>query len=279
MHLVPIRRLRNAWERVRPLPRPAYPHKTPKVGEAAGPGVFQIPNVPTLAAAATSREAICFVADLIDRMTPSEEIAGQQAYYRLAQAQFGRHMRYADITTTLWASSALIRPGSYLEIGVRRGRSACIVGAMNPDCSILGFDLWLENYAGVANPGADFVRSELRAVGHKGTVELLSGDSRETVPAFLHAHPGLFFDLITVDGDHTALGAATDLANVLPRLKVGGIVVFDDITRALVLGRVWERLVKRDSRYATWEFTEDGDGIAAAIRIGDEPMLQWLVNS
>lgn len=272
--LLSLRRFCRGWQKVRPLPQPRYAERTPRVGEMAPPGVFRVPNVPTLAAAATSHEAVCFVADLIDLMTPSDEIAGQQAFYRLAQAQFGRHFRYADLTTTLWAAASLIRPAAYLEIGVRRGRSACVVGATSPACSLVGFDLWVDGYAGVPNPGADFVQGELRAVGHQGDVELVSGDSRRTVPAFLKQHPEAFFDLITVDGDHTTLGAAIDLANVLPRLKVGGIVLFDDIVQTPPLRRVWDRLVKRDSRYATWEYTDDGDGVAAAIRIGDEPWLR-----
>lgn len=106
-------RLRHAWERVRPLPRPQYVSPTPSVGAGAPPGVFQIPNVPTLSAAATSKEAACFVSDLIERMSPSDELAGQQAYYKLAGAQFGRHMRYADLTTTLWAACTLIKPSSF----------------------------------------------------------------------------------------------------------------------------------------------------------------------
>lgn len=229
----------------------------------------------TLAAAALSEEAVCFVEELIDRLTPSEELAGQQAYYRLARAQFGRHMRFADLTTALWAASTLIRPSDYLEIGVRRGRSVCVVGATSPECAILGFDLWLTDYGGLPNPGPGFVRSELEGVGHQGSVELVSGDSRETVPAYLAAHADAFFDIITVDGDHTALAAATDLANALPRLKVGGVLLFDDIVQRPALRGVWERLVKRDSRYVTWEYTDAGDGIAAAIRIGDGPMLHW----
>ena len=133
----------------------------------------------TLAAAALSEEAVCFMEELIDRLTPSEELAGQQAYYRLARAQFGRHMRFADLTTALWAASTLIRPSDYLEIGVRRGRSACVVGATSPECAILGFDLWLTDYGGLPNPGPGFVRSELEGVGHQGSVELVSGDGRQ----------------------------------------------------------------------------------------------------
>ncbi len=275
MSFIPMSRLRRFWERLRPLPRPHYVTQTPRVSDAFQDGVYQNPNSMTLAAAALSEEAISFMEDLLGRMTPSEELAGQQAWYRLARAQFGKHLRFADLTTALWAASTLIRPSAYLEIGVRRGRSACVVGATSPECAILGFDLWLEDYAGVPNPGPGFVRSELEAVGHQGSVELVSGDSRETVPAYLAEHPDAFFDIITVDGDHTARGAAADLANVLPRLKVGGILLYDDIVQMPALRGVWERLVTRDSRYVTWEYTDAGDGVAAAIRIGDGPMLHW----
>lgn len=273
MALVSVRRIRRGWERFRPFPSPRYVLGTPKIGENQPPMVVQIPNTLTLAGAATSQEANAFVASIVEMLTPSEDVAGQQAYYRLSQAQFGKYWHYADLTTVLWAAATLIQPNSYLEIGVRRGRSMAMVAAARPNCAIYGFDLWLGDYAGVPNPGPDFVRSELVAVGHRGSVVLLSGDSKNTVPAFLRAHPNLYFDLITIDGDHSLLGAATDLANVLPRLKVGGILAFDDISRSSALRRVWDKIVKRDSRYVTWEFTDAGYGVAVAIRIADEPPL------
>jgi len=102
---------------------------------------------------------------------------------------------------------------------------------------------------------------------------MISGDSRKTVPAFLREHPDLYFDLITIDGDKSVAGVAADFASALPRLKVGGILVFDDLRSAPLLQRVWERMVKRGTRFITWEFTEAGYGVAAAIRISDEPII------
>ena len=273
MRLPSLRRIRRGWERVRPFPLPRYAASVPKIGADQPLDLFVPPNTLTLAEAAMSKEAANFVADLMGMLTPSDQVVEQHAFYRLAQAQFGRYWRCADLTTALWAAATLIRPSSYLEIGVRRGRSAAVVAATCPKCAIYGFDLWVADYAGAANPGPDFVRSELRAVGHQGGVVLMSGDSRNTVPAFLRTQPDLYFDLITVDGDHSLLGAATDLANTLPRLKVGGVVVFDDISAVPALRRVWEKVVKRDSRYAAWEFTDAGYGTAVAIRISDEPTL------
>lgn len=267
-----LRRFRRGWQKVRPLPTPRYVSGTPRIGADQDPNLLLIPSTDTLAAAATSEQAVSFVIDLIGQLTPSQEVVDQQAYYHFARAQFGSHFREADLTTVLWAAATLIRPTSYLEIGVRRGRSAAVVAAMCPDCAIFGFDLWMPDYAGAPNPGPEFVQKELSAVGHRGSLELMSGDSRKLVPSFLQQRPSLFFDLITVDGDHSVLGAASDLANVLPRLKVGGIIVFDDIETP-GLRRAWDHLVRRDKRYVTWESAATGQGIAAAIRIGDKPLL------
>lgn len=269
--------VRRAWNRFQPLPRPRYRAGTPKVHDEDAPAnVFQVPSPSTFEAAATSREARQFVIDVLGRLTPSEEIQGQRDFFCLCDAQFGPYWRFADLTTSLWAAATLIRPNSYLEIGVRTGRSAAVVAGLRPAVDIYGFDIWAEGYADVANPGTDFVRNELARLGHTGTLELVSGDSKATVPAWLAEHPDLYFDLITVDGDHSVAGAARDLANVLPRLKVAGIVLFDDINSARPLRRVWDRLVRFDSRFATWAFTDGGYGVAAGIRVSDAPLLDTL---
>lgn len=218
-----------------------------------------------------SEEAATAVAPVLDRLTPSEQSQSVQSLYRKAREKFGPHWRYADLLTALWAAATFLQPKSYFEIGMLRGRSAAVVGSLSPDCAIYGFDLWIQGYAGADNLGPDFVRGELRKAGHAGQVTLVSGDSRETVPAFLREHPGLYFDLINVDGDHSVTGAAVDLANTLPRLKVGGIVVMDDVRWSPPLLRVWERSVKQSKCFATWEFTDAGFGIAAAVRRAEIP--------
>jgi predicted O-methyltransferase YrrM len=209
---------------------------------------------------------------VLERLTPTDDSRGQALFYQWAQARFGRHWRYADLTTVLAAAAEILQPKSYLEIGMRRGRSACVVGAAAPACSIYGFDLWLFGYGGLLaqdeNPGPDFVRQELTRAGHSGDVTLISGDSATTVPSFLAEHPGLFLDLINVDGDHSLTGAARDLANTLPRLKVGGVVVFDDIRSAPWLADLWRFYVVEDERFRAWAFDEAGAGVAAAIRVG-----------
>ena len=84
----------------------------------------------------------------------------------------------------------------------------------------------------------------------------------------LDANPDLYFDLVTVDGDHTAEGAAQDLREVLPRVSVGGALVFDDIAHRKHphLVEVWKSVVESDPRFASYRFSELGYGIGFAIR-------------
>lgn len=190
------------------------------------------------------------------------------AYLEKGLRRFGVSWGYTDLLTVLQAGTQVLRPENYLEIGVRRGRSLGIVAAAWPEANLFGFDLWTSNYAGMENPGPDFVRSEMRRLKHKGQLTLVSGDSKETVPAFFTAHPDLAFDLITVDGDHSAAGARIDLQNVLPRLKIGGVIVLDDIAHPqhTYLQQVWDHTVATDRRFSSASYTELGYGVAFAVR-------------
>jgi len=222
----------------------------------------------TIGAMATSPASLRGVIQILECLEPDDYVRYLLAYYEAGLERFGDLWRYADIATVLVAAARLIRPRNYLEIGVRRGRSMAMVAATCPDCDIVGFDLWARDYAGMSNPGPDFVRAEIKKLGYSGRMELISGDSHETLPRFFSEHRDAFFDLVTVDGDHSKKGAERDLRDVLPRLKVGGIIVFDDICHPLhpYLAKVWQRVVVSDSRFATWQFAELGYGVAFAIR-------------
>jgi len=188
-------------------------------------------------------------------------------YYRTCYERYGASWYYFDIINILYAAAKLVRPQRYLEIGVRRGRSVCTVARAHPDVSIHGFDLWVEDYAGMDNPGERFVRRELERHQHRGLAEFISGDSTQTIPKFLNDHPDMLFDLITVDGDHSETGARIDLENVLPRLAPGGVLVFDDVSHPDLphMLSLWRSVTSRHRALETFEFTDAGYGVAFAV--------------
>jgi predicted O-methyltransferase YrrM len=218
--------------------------------------------------------AAALAPDLLDEVLTDLAVLSTDAYLEYVaafvadgRARAGAGWRYADITTVLAACATMLRPQSYLEIGVRRGRSMSVVAKRAPECHIVGIDLWEQGYAGIDNPGPEHVRAELARVGHQGNLELLSADSHVALPRLLAGADAPDFDLITVDGDHSDAGARQDLEHVLPRLRLGGAVVFDDIShpRHPGLRDVWRRAVA-DRRYATLEFDDVGYGVALAVR-------------
>lgn len=223
----------------------------------------------TIAAFACSARCRRFVEKTFARLTPDAYSEYITAFRREGRQKFGDDWRYLDITDVVAASALLIEPSSYLEVGVRRGRSLAMVAAASRQCAVSGFDMWVKNYAGMENPGADFVRGELRRVGHRGPAEFVDGDSHTTLPKFFAEHPEKKFSIITVDGDHSDEGALQDLRDLMPRLAVGGVIIFDDIGHPLHpnLLDVWRRAAAEQAfPLRTHESIGLGYGVAFGIR-------------
>lgn len=199
-----------------------------------------------------------------------------------------------------WLSHTM-HPRTYLEVGVRRGFSMAMVAGRTPDVEIWGFDLWIQNYGDVKNPGPKFVQTEMKKVGYEKKIHFVSGDSHRTLPSFfdrkknsildrLHwvplRHPDIF-DLITVDGDHSLLGAYKDVLDTIEHCTVGGVVVFDDIApdfdvldpRAVrqelgvdpygwenLLG-VWRAVQHKYSNFRYFEYVDNPPGVGLAVRL------------
>ncbi len=191
--------------------------------------------------------------------------------YRHGRSKFGSSWKYFDITNVVFGTSLLLQPTNYLEIGVRRGRSVCCAAKGNPSVNIVACDMWMQNYAGIPNPGPEFVTEELARLGFKGKLDFVNGNSHETLPQLFAANPGLTFDMITVDGDHSAEGALQDLEDVEPRLNKGGVIVFDDISHPShpYLLDVWQAFLAKRPYMRSFEFKDLGYGVAFAIK-GDD---------
>jgi predicted O-methyltransferase YrrM len=163
------------------------------------------------------------VRDTLQRMAP--DAVNKPALL----AYLSRPGPYHELRTVLRALARQRQPGTYLEIGVRRGWSLAQVAAECPACDITACDAWVADYGGVPNPGERFVRDEVAAVvpQHRGALRFLAGSSRAFLPELVRQQAR--FDLITVDGDHTAAGASADLRDGLALLAFGGALVCDDL--------------------------------------------------
>jgi predicted O-methyltransferase YrrM len=163
-----------------------------------------------------------------------------------------------DKVTNIWLVLAylakIIKPERYMELGVRRGYSMSIVGARRKTAELVGFDMWVSGYGGVPNPGPEFVKSELLKVGHKGRVNLISGDASVTVPAY---RDDQYFPVILADADHSIDGVYRDIRNCLPLVAPGGFLVVDDLQDKNVLAG-WQLAT---SEINTWTWQEGHVGI------------------
>lgn len=112
-----------------------------------------------------------------------------------------------------------VSPGGVMaEIGVDRGDfSAEILARCKPDRLHL-FDI---DASRLANPG---IRAGLNVPNSR--LEFHVGDSSTNMRKMPEGH----FDMVYVDGDHQYAGVQNDIAAVLPRMKPGGILIFNDYT-------------------------------------------------
>lgn len=225
----------------------------------------------TIVTFAYTRECRRFVRRTFGRLTPDAYSRYITEFRREGERKFGESWRYLDIVDVVAAAALLIKPTSYLEIGVRRGRSMAAAAAASRKCELFGFDMWMTDYAGMENPGPDFVRAELRKVGHSGPSAFVDGDSHMTLPKFFAEQPERRLSMVTVDGDHSDEGALQDLRDVLPRLEVGGVVIFDDINHPAHpnLRAVWRQAISEAPfPIHTHEYASLGYGVAFGIRAG-----------
>lgn len=191
-------------------------------------------------------------------------------FYRTSKERFGSNWVYYDIVNVIYAAAKLIQPRSYLEIGVRRGRTLCSAVRGCPEMDVYACDMWIPQYAGMDNPGEAFVRQQLASHGHRGQSVFLNGDSHVLLPQLFQEQAELKFDLITVDGDHSTDGAYADLKTVISRLNPGGVLVFDDIVHPEhpFLKDVWLQVLTEHKELASFSYEELGYGVAFAVHRG-----------
>src|SRR5579883_2830097 len=114
------------------LPRPKYhamqvtvPGTTYRVPPGDAPWYPPvIAGADTLARRHEAEDYLTAALALTEQLSPDPYTAYLSRYYADGRARFGAAWAYADIVTVLLCLARTLKPRTYLEIGVRRGRSA-----------------------------------------------------------------------------------------------------------------------------------------------------------
>jgi hypothetical protein len=135
---------------------------------------------------------------------------------------------HPSLYATLTRYAGEREPISYLEIGVREGDSLRrVIEAAGPALRELALcDDWSGESGGSNRGGHAHIQALLEDLHYAGEVQWLDGNSHELLRPVLG---GRQFDLILIDGDHTAAGAAQDLEDCAGLLAPEGRLIFDDI--------------------------------------------------
>ncbi len=109
----------------------------------------------------------------------------------------------------------------YIEVGVLTGNSAAaILGTCKVRSAIL-----IDNFSMQLNGENQSKRKvEQRLSKYDGLFEVVEGESCEVLRRMIR-----LFDIGFVDGDHTGEGCRSDLENMLPLMREGGIIFVHDV--------------------------------------------------
>ncbi|OGQ89317.1 MAG: hypothetical protein A2289_22550 [Deltaproteobacteria bacterium RIFOXYA12_FULL_58_15] len=164
---------------------------------------------------------------------------------------------------------------SYMEIGVRTGWSLLQVAQERPHIELTAFDMWVRDYAAAENSSPTKLRSLLEAGSYAGKARFVSGDSHLTLPAFIggldmgnKGRQHGTFDIVTVDGDHSAEGARQDLDLCVDLVKPGGAILFDDLVHEQHpdLLDVWHDFIDAHPELVCFENLRDYPGLGVGLR-------------
>ena len=141
-------------------------------------------------------------------------------------------------------SAAAEASENIIEIGFNAGHSCLLFLMANPTAKIVCFDICEHTYT---VPCFEYLSAIF-----PGRLTLIKGDSRETLASYRALSK---FDMAHIDGAHDKDIADADFKNILPIVKSGGLIVWDDTQdealNSLCEGYIRAGLVMEETAYPT----------------------------
>jgi len=177
-----------------------------------------------------------FAAPLAQTMLGAQRGGGDAAAFAAHAAAAGFEFTESWADDNIPFSAPLLRrfakdrgPIAYLEIGAYEGRNLAFIDWLLPrrvEATVI--DPWFDE---ALNPEDKYHAVEPRFRRNAGrlgfpAMKVIKGFSTYELPRMLSE--GDAFDLIYVDGSHTAWAVLTDLAFCAAMLRVGGLIILDD---------------------------------------------------
>jgi len=113
------------------------------------------------------------------------------------------------------------RSKSMIEIGFNAGHACALALSANPTIQIVSFDICRHRYT---LPCFEKLRASFPSI------ELIQGDSTETMRQYVEENPNLRFDVIHVDGSHKLEDFIEDVENSKDMSSENTFLVVDDAT-------------------------------------------------
>ena len=142
----------------------------------------------------------------------------------LPEPQAGNTGDYKEIQEFLFNLVKEYKPKNILEIGFNAGHSACCFLNASPKSKMYTFDIC----------GHGTEKKAWEVLKRHFDINLIEGNSLDTIPSFFKSNKDFKFDLVFVDGYHgfdvtlNKMIPYEDIKNTIDYVNDGGLIILDD---------------------------------------------------
>lgn len=157
------------------------------------------------------------------------------------------------------------RPGNCVEIGTRQGTAALHMAHALSQPFVPGSNTTIGTVLTVdIEPGC---KPLVEGIAAKNGIKNLVAMTADSSKAVIHGT----IDLLFIDGNHTFVSAFGDYVRFRPRVKEGGLIVFDDTRLTPEMTEAWNRITDPKIELPNLHYM----GFGVAVKSSSAPQPIW----